>query len=123
MSKVIAATSRSPARSCTRGASLNSNGRRTSCSVSSVGRFFMDRVTGPDLSFMNHPRKQTAQSRRQTLGRIGEIQRRLSVTPLEFRAACVRMVGDFQHSLANAETRADGKVIYMQIQIHNEVVT
>src|ERR1700683_4989183 len=111
MAIVVLATSRSPARRATRGASAGSNGRRISRSVSSVGRFFVDGVTRPDLSFMNHLRQQTAQSRRQTLGRIGQIQRRLSVTPLKFHAARVRMVGDFQHDVANTETRADGKVV------------
>src|SRR5580704_9787899 len=103
MAIVVLATSRSPARSATRGASPGSNGRRISRSVSSVGRFFVDGVTWPNLSFMNDPRQQAAQSRRQTLGSLGEIQRGFSITSFEFHAPRVRMVGDFQYDRPNAQ--------------------
>src|ERR1035437_9509381 len=98
---VIAATSRSPARSWTRGASLSSNGRRTSRSVSSVGRFFMDVVAKPHLPSVNHPDEQAAQTHRGTFGRICEVQHGFSIAPFKLAATRVRVVGDFHQGLAN----------------------
>src|ERR1039458_6018686 len=119
---VIAATSRSPARSWTRGASRKTNGRRTSRLVLSVGRFFTDRVAKTDLSSLNHACEQAAQTHRRTFRRIGYIQRGFSIPPLKFFTTRMRGVSDFQQRLADTQTRARGQVVLMQVEINDQVV-
>src|ERR1035438_5991213 len=119
---VIAATSRSPARSWTRGASLKTNGRRTSRLLLSVGRFFVDRVAKPHLPSMDYPCEHTAQMHRQTFRSIGEIQHGLPIASFELAAARVGNIRNFQDGLANAQARARGNIVLMQVEIHDQIV-
>src|SRR5580704_10448251 len=114
---VVAATARSPARSCTRDASLNANGRRTSRSVSSVGRFFVDGIAKTNLSSLNNAGVQTAESQCAAFERIGQIKHGLSVPPLKLDATCVRVVRNFDHRLTDAQPRANGQITFGQVEI------
>src|SRR5579863_10143407 len=114
---VVAATAWSPARSCTRGASPRSNGRRISRSVSSVGRFFGNDVSKTHLSFMDYTGVQAPKPQLEAFGRVCEITHGLPIAALKFDAPCVWVIRDLNYRLTDVHPRTCGKVGFMQVEI------
>src|SRR5579862_1600528 len=82
----------------------------------------MDGVANLYLSSSNHSCEQTAQTHRRAFGCIGDIQCVLAIASLKLFTTRVRRIGDFQERLADTQARAGGQVVYMQVQINNQVV-